>query len=227
MTRSPVGQWWQYPLAAPSYRFTQINDYIRRLDRDFDVKPIADKRKWEEAAQKWYILGRCVPWVFDYDPLDLDPVDGVACYRSVNCANLVNGLARVEDPPATVVLPDNDTIDGVYEGPIAAVWSGRLAAPPGDFFAWVRAVNLTHAPESGPAIQKYKWVGVVPITYDTPFDLTFIFGVLPGYLAMPCMSVAVTVCQIGRTPLAGYRLVFRKPYNGSSLAARSISSQIV
>lgn len=209
---SGVAQWWQYPLARPSDRFTQINHYIRGLDVRYAGLTTAYHNLWDRYGVLYPWWQRCLPWIFDYDPFEQSPADGLACYRSYNASNLVNALPVSDLPPGFVTVPDADTITVVASVATTVVWSGRPAAPTGDYSAVIKAVALNHEPEQGPALSKYSWVGVVPVIYGANLDLSFVWSSRPGFAAMPYTSVAVAIGDKAGVPFVGKRVGFSYPY---------------
>lgn len=205
---SPTGQWWQYPLRAPSFRFKQVNNFIRSLAVQFDELDDDEKRDWKNAAEKWFWFAQCVPWVFEYDPLKEDAPTAIAAYQGVNAANLLNSLTVVRRPPLETIIKDGDTIIADTSGFRAIRWFGRSTAPSGEFMAHVRGKTAMHEPESGPALQKYTWGMAIPINYNDSTSIASIVDSVPGAETMPFLSVAVTIMQKGSAPFIGQRIGF-------------------
>lgn len=209
--QSPTAQWWQYPLASPSFRFTQINNLVRQLDLRFASLSPDDQDEWDGARRDWPWWARCVPWIFDYDPFNIDGTTAIAAYRSVNAARVVNGLNVSDTPPTPVTPPDGDILDVSSVGTLQVIWGGRSSAPAGEYCCHVRAVPLNHEPERGPALSKYRWCLTTPIEYGVSLDLSDIFTVNPGLASPPFVGLALSVMQKESAPFVGQRSGFYNP----------------
>lgn len=203
---SPTAHWWQYPLARPSARFQQVNKLVRDLAWRYARLTPSEQSLWETAAGDWPWWWYCVPWLFDGVPFDTAVGTGVDAYQGVNASNYCNGLDVADTPPIYTTLPDADTLALVPVTGVSIYWSGRVSAPAGSFVAHVRVCPLSHAPESGPALQRYRWAGAVPISYETPTSIAAVCSRVDGFGSMPFSSVAVAVTDLGAAPWFGRRL---------------------
>lgn len=204
---SPTGQWWQYPLSSPSYRFTQINNHIRMLDERYKTLSSRKKDKWitSQVAYPWWSL--CVGGVFQYvpgAPVETEPEDQ---YRGVNVARLTHGLPLTDEPPVDQIAPDNDTLGLFGFAWTDLFWSGRSAFPTGDFFVDLRYWVGTHAPESGPAASKFRWGTSMPIEFGVPLNLGSWYASIPGYGTWGYLVVAAQLCQKESAPFYGGRIL--------------------
>ncbi len=212
MRNSPTACVWPYPLGSPSFRFTQQNDLVRRLDERFKRLTLLQRLKWQKAAEDWFWFAQCVPWVYDYDPLKQAPSDGALAYRGVNTTNVAAGLALSDIPPSSATAIDNDTVTQVGSVPTTIVWGGRSAVPAGSFVALLRVCALNHEPESGPTIKRHVWAGVKPINYGSNLSVSDVFAPELGYSSMPFVSLAVSISDLGGAPFVGRRVGFTAPY---------------
>lgn len=209
--RSPTGQWWQYPLAAPTYRFTQINNFVRGLDLRFDALSGLTKQQWHDWARRFPWNARCVPWIFDFDPTDSSGVTGIAAYRAVNAQALLQGLTVTDTPPIGVPLPGGDAFISNLPSDFSVDWVRPGGDPGVPCWIDVRAVALMHEPESGPALQKFKYGFGSPLAYSTPFELSPVFDALPGLQGAPTFVLALSVSGLGSAAFFGVRMVVQNP----------------
>lgn len=206
MRYTPSAHWWQYPLAKPSVRFSTVNTLVRQLAQRYDTLSGVLQASWTAAAAAYPWWWYCLPWLFDF-PLDFSPTgSGVDAYQGVNAANWCNSLGVSDTPPIGVTLPDHDTLEILPASGFPVYWSGRSAPPGGVYYAHFRCCSLMHEPESGPAMQRYRWAGSLPISYETPLPFSAICSALAGFDSMPFTSVAVTVMDSGGAPWFGQRL---------------------
>lgn len=209
--RSPVAHWWQYPLASPSYKFSQVNNYIRGLDQRYDTLSGMTKAQWQAWARRFPWNARCVPWIFDFDPTDSSGVTGIAAYRGVNAQGLIQGVAVTDSPPLAVPSPGGDSFIYNWPSDFSVDWVRADGDPGVQCWMDVRAVGLMHAPESGPAISKFKYGFGANLTYSSPFDLNPLLGALPGLAGAPFISLALSVSGVGSASFFGQRTGLSTP----------------
>lgn len=211
MFQSPTALKWPYPLLRPSPRFNYFNDFVRQLDVRYTTLAPDEQDEWELAAQTWLWWAKCLPWIFDFDPLDQAPGTGLAAFRGVNCARLTLGMSVIQTPPDVVTVPGADLLLLTDTAPPTVVWTRGSEDPPGDHTLTVYAAALNHEPERGPAVQKYKYAGSVAIAIGESVSLYDILAAL-GWTSGPSyIALALGLSSSGQPPFFGARLGFQGP----------------
>lgn len=210
MRQSPTALKWPYPLSRPSLRFQTTNTLVRQLDVRFSALSYVRQRDWALFAARFPWAAVCWPFWFFAPPPDQSHITALEAYRAVNAAGYSAGAAVVDVPPAVPVLPGGDVVTKDGSSPLFLRWFRFDGGVSGDFLCQICTCGLTHAPESGPAPQKYSWSGVRAVSYNTAFSVADLFEPSRGVLGFGALSLLVGIMSPGLPPFLAARVVYER-----------------
>ncbi len=213
MRQSPTALGWPYPLSSPSYRFTQVNNFVRNLDTRFAALSDNQKSEWNHAAALAGYWGICDWWLWLIPIPPEFASTSIQVYRAVNCSRLVIGIEVIDQPPPLRITPLDVSIVKDGSTPLNVRWFRAGGDPGYPVVGLVRAVGLNHSPERGPAGQKFRWSSVKSMPYNTAVDISDAVDQATGDRALPACEVSIVLCAADGPAFAGAQLSYSAPYD--------------